>query len=180
MLSIDTWLALSRRSTSQMRLKSTANSILIMCTATQGRWRLHSNICVPKTNICWQILTIPIWPSYRACGSNGEILVWTTRNTLFKNSPQVWKRVQYHGRTAGKRMVAPRKSLKTQERIYWNQRLKDKNYMEVVLEDGQVLRRRKPRIVMPYMHGDSERIWRTLDLHVIQVFFSQESLTGIT
>ena len=33
---------------------------------------------------------------------------------------------------------------------------KDRNYTEVVLEDGQVLQRRKSGIVIPYKHGDSE------------------------
>ena len=45
---------------------------------------------------------------------------------------------------------------------------KDRNYMEVVLEDGQVLHRRKPRIVIPYKHRDSKRIRRILDPYDIQ------------
>ena len=48
---------------------------------------------------------------------------------------------------------------------------KDRNYMEVVLDDRQVLHRRKPWIFITYKHGDSKRIRRILDPYYIQVYF---------
>ena len=37
-------------------------------------------------------------------------------------------------------------------------RNKEKNYMDVVLDDGQVVKWKKPTITIPYKHGDSELI----------------------
>ena len=58
---------------------------------------------------------------------------------------------------------------------------KDRNYMEFVLEDRQVLGWWKPRIVIPYKHGDSDGeskwIWRILDPYNIKYFSSQKSPT---
>ena len=48
---------------------------------------------------------------------------------------------------------------------------KGRNYMEVLLEDQQVLCQSKARTVMPYKHGDSKRIRRILDPFGIQVSF---------
>ena len=86
-----------------------------------------------------------------------------TQPSRWKKSARSWKNC--------KRMHAPKKFIESTRKKMLLPKNKDKNYMEVVLEDRQVLRWRKPRIVLPYKHGDYERIWRILDPYDIQVYF---------
>ena len=50
--------------------------------------------------------------------------------------------------------------------------------MDVVLEDGQVVKWKKPKITIPYKHGESERVGRISDPYNIQVSSKPNVTTG--